>query len=83
MGGLERVGGYFRQAGVELAAENLLSCDSSGVGKPDPEAYWPLLERLSREQGKPWFAAAHMWDAGAARQTGFVGRMVRRGNGNH
>lgn len=71
MGGLERVGGYFKQAGVELEEGRLLSCDSSGVGKPDPEAYRPLLERLSGEgDGKPWFAAAHQWDASAARRTG-------------
>lgn len=70
MGGLDRVGGYFEKAGVELPAENLLSCDSSGIGKPDPEAYRPLLERLSADGGRPWFAAAHMWDASAARRTG-------------
>lgn len=70
MGGLERVGGYFKQAEVELPAENLLSCDSSGIGKPDPEAYRPLLKKLSFDGSRPWFAAAHMWDVGAARRTG-------------
>ena len=62
MGDIERVGGYFRNAGVELPSENLLSCDTSSIGKPDPAAYKPLLERLSSQGGTPWFAAAHMWD---------------------
>lgn len=69
---LDRVGGYFRKAGIEMPAENLLSCDSAGVGKPDLAAYKPLLERLTVENGgkKPWFAAAHMWDVSAARTAG-------------
>lgn len=70
MGDVERVGGYFRNAGVELPEGDLLSCDSSRIGKPDPEAYRPLLEELRREGGKPWFAAAHMWDVSAAKRTG-------------
>lgn len=71
-GDLKRVGGYFAQAGVDLPAENLLSCDSSGFGKPDPAAYRPLLDKLVKENDgkKPWFAAAHMWDVSAARRTG-------------
>jgi 2-haloacid dehalogenase len=73
-GDLRRVGGYFQHAGIELPPEHLLSCDTRGVGKPDPEAYRPLLEKLTLENGgsKPWFAAAHMWDVSAARRTGFV-----------
>jgi 2-haloacid dehalogenase len=67
---LGRVGGYFREAGVDLPAENLLSCDSVGVAKPDPDAYRPLLERLSHGGKKPWFAAAHMWDVSTARTVG-------------
>ncbi|KAJ5319814.1 hypothetical protein PENANT_c026G00169 [Penicillium antarcticum] len=72
---IARVGGYFKNAGVELPAENLLSCDDVGVGKPDLEAYRPLLERLKAESdGKiPWFAAAHMWDVSGAKQAGFKG----------
>ncbi|CAK3862290.1 related to 2-haloalkanoic acid dehalogenase [Lecanosticta acicola] len=73
MGDSERVGGYFKNAGVELPAENLLSCDSSAIGKPDPAAYRPLLERLKSLGGTPWFAAAHLWDASAAKRTGFRG----------
>lgn len=71
---INRVGGYFKNAGVELPAENLLSCDDAGVGKPDLEAYRPLLEKLkSKNDGRtPWFAAAHMWDVSAARKAGYV-----------
>ena len=70
MGDVERVGGYFRNAGVELPEGDLLSCDSSAIGKPDPAAYKPLLEELRKEGGEPWFAAAHMWDVSAAKRTG-------------
>ncbi|OQE31351.1 hypothetical protein PENSTE_c001G01049 [Penicillium steckii] len=74
-GDLRRVGGYFAKAGIEMPAENLLSCDNTGVGKPDLQAYRPLLEKLMSENDgkKPWFAAAHMWDVSAARLTGFKG----------
>ena len=70
MGDLKRVGGYFERSGVHMPPENLISCDSSGIGKPDPEAYKPLLEQLSKDGSQPWFAAAHQWDASAARRTG-------------
>lgn len=46
---LERVGGYFQKAGIEMPAENLLSGDSAGVGKPDLAAHKPLLEMLTTE----------------------------------
>lgn len=59
MGDLKRVGGYFKSAGVDLPAEHLMSCDSAGVGKPDPAAYRPILEELSKDGSQPWFAAAH------------------------
>ncbi|KAG6358448.1 hypothetical protein INS49_014332 [Diaporthe citri] len=72
-GDIARVGGYFREAGVDMPAENLLSCDTVGVAKPVPEAYRPLLERLSRDGKQPWFAAAHMWDVSTARTVGFHG----------
>lgn len=72
MGDLSRVGNYFKAAGVHIPSEHLMSCDTSGIGKPDPEAYKPLLEELSKE-GQPWFAAAHMWDVSAARRVGFKG----------
>ncbi|RMZ01046.1 hypothetical protein D0862_06508 [Hortaea werneckii] len=72
MGDLSRVGGYFKQAGIDMPAEHLKSCDSSKIGKPDPEAYRPLLKQLSSDGSLPWFAAAHMWDVSAARRTGYV-----------
>ncbi|KAL3443965.1 FAD dependent oxidoreductase-domain-containing protein [Aspergillus insuetus] len=74
-GDLERVGGYFAREGVSMPKENLLSCDDRGIGKPDPEAYKPLLEKLIAENGgkTPWFAAGHMWDVSAARRAGFRG----------
>jgi 2-haloacid dehalogenase len=73
-GDIKRVGGYFARAGIEMPAEDLLSCDSAGVGKPDPAAYRPLLEKLVAENGGrvPWFAAGHMWDVSAARRAGYV-----------
>lgn len=73
MGDLARVGAYFKNAGVELPAEHLQSCDSSKIGKPDPAAYKPILEQLSKEGGTPWFAAGHMWDVSAATRVGFRG----------
>ncbi|EME47958.1 hypothetical protein DOTSEDRAFT_86319 [Dothistroma septosporum NZE10] len=73
MGDVERIGEYFMNAGVDMSEGDLLSCDSSRIGKPDPEAYRPLLEELSREGGEPWFAAAHMWDVSAAKRKGFKG----------
>ncbi|KAL5335906.1 FAD dependent oxidoreductase-domain-containing protein [Aspergillus crustosus] len=74
-GDIKRVGGYFAREGVEMPKENLLSCDDTGVGKPDPAAYKPLLEQLISENGGkvPWFAAGHMWDVSAARRAGFKG----------
>ena len=59
MGDLKRVGAYFKNAGVELPAEHLMSCDTAGVGKPDPAAYKPVFEALSKDGSQPWFAAAH------------------------
>lgn len=72
MGDLKRVGGYFVNGGVDMPSENLLSCDTSALGKPDPEAYRPLLKQLSgSDKQTPWFAAGHMWDVSAAKRTGY------------
>jgi 2-haloacid dehalogenase len=71
-GDLKRVGGYFASAGIEMPEANLLSCDSTKIGKPSPEAYAPLLADLRKGGGEPWFAAAHMWDVSAARSVGYV-----------
>ncbi|SCO86262.1 related to 2-haloalkanoic acid dehalogenase [Fusarium oxysporum] len=70
-GDISRVGGYFSKAGVDLPVENLLSCDTDGVSKPCPEAYKPILNRLATSESKPWFAAAHLWDASGAQSVGF------------
>lgn len=69
-GDIKRVGGYFKQAGIEMPADNLLSCDQLGVAKPRLEAYKPLLERLKDGHDMPWFATAHAWDACNARVAG-------------
>ena len=58
-GDLNTVGGYFRRSGIEMPRKNLVSCDAAQIGKPDPRAYKPLLDRLSSNGSKPWFAAAH------------------------
>ena len=73
MGDLKRVARYFERSGIDMPAENLSSCDSIGVGKPDPKAYEPLLRQLSADGSKPWFAAAHLWDTSAAKRTGYRG----------
>ncbi|KAJ4244600.1 hypothetical protein NW762_014456 [Fusarium torreyae] len=70
-GDIARVGGYFTQGGVDLPPENLLSCDTSGIAKPSPEAYDPIFKKLSVDGSKPWFAAAHLWDSSAAQSVGF------------
>ncbi|ROV92240.1 hypothetical protein VPNG_09647 [Cytospora leucostoma] len=72
-GDIARVGEYFNLAGVDMPAENLLSCDTAGVAKPVPDAYRPLLGQLSKDGKKPWFAAAHMWDVSTAKTVGFHG----------
>ncbi|KAL4985439.1 FAD dependent oxidoreductase-domain-containing protein [Aspergillus falconensis] len=74
-GDAKRVSGYFENEGVEMPAGDLISCDSAGVGKPDLEAYRPLLESMKAGNGGrvPWFAAGHMWDVSAARRAGFKG----------
>ncbi|CBF80791.1 hypothetical protein AN8555.2 [Aspergillus nidulans FGSC A4] len=63
-GDAKRVSGYIENEGVEMPTGDLI------VGKPDLEAYRPLLERLKPEHGGrvPWFAAGHMWDVSAARR---------------
>lgn len=70
-GDLARVKGYFAAGGVEMPEENIITCDSAGVAKPDLKAYGPAWERLGGEQ--TWFAAAHMWDVSAAKLVGFKG----------
>ncbi|TVY85429.1 (S)-2-haloacid dehalogenase 4A [Lachnellula suecica] len=69
-GDTARVRGYFTSNGVDMPAENFVSCDTLGVGKPAPGAYAALLEKFGKEE-KPWFAAAHTWDSSAAQRNGF------------
>lgn len=70
-GDTKRVSGYFTRNGIDMPAENFLSCDSLGIGKPAPESYQPLLKQFGADES--WFAAAHMWDVSAAKSTGFKG----------
>ncbi|KAF5539081.1 haloacid dehalogenase-like hydrolase [Fusarium phyllophilum] len=42
-----------------------------GVAKACPEAYGPILKKLSTSDSKPWFAAAHLWDVSGAQSAGF------------
>jgi 2-haloacid dehalogenase len=69
---IKRIQGYFEKGGVEMPAENIISCDTSGVAKPALTAYRPAIERFGKEDEK-WFAAAHMWDVSAAKKVGFKG----------
>ncbi|EWY79864.1 2-haloacid dehalogenase [Fusarium oxysporum NRRL 32931] len=70
-GDVARVRGYFSRGGIDMPAANILSCDSAGLAKPTPEAYTPILKKLSANGCKPWFAAAHLWDASTAQTVGF------------
>ncbi|KAK8038304.1 2-haloacid dehalogenase [Apiospora phragmitis] len=50
--------------------------DSIGVGKPAPAVYEHVLKKFPTEDLDAWFAAGHMWDASAARRSGFNGAWV-------
>lgn len=69
---INRVNQYFASSGIKMPAENLVSCDTKGIGKPDPRAYQSVFEQL-KELGQPWFAAGHAWDVSSARLVGFKG----------
>lgn len=70
MADYSRIYSYFHKAGIDLPEENMMSCDSTSIGKPASAAYAPLLEKLSAQGEKPWFAAAHAWDVSAAKRQG-------------
>lgn len=70
-GDLERVKGYFRNSDLEMPEENIISCDSLGIGKPTPGVYEFMLNKLPNHGADSWFAAAHMWDCCAAKSAGF------------
>ena len=71
-GDTARVAGYLEAAGAKFPEENFVSCDSIGIGKPAPSAYQFILDKFPKENLDLWFAAAHIWDAAAARQCGYV-----------
>ncbi|KAI2722541.1 hypothetical protein CBS147332_3470 [Penicillium roqueforti] len=82
-GDTERVGGYFKRAGFEMPAENLVSCHQFmkyesemesplDMVKPSMGSYQPMLDKFEPEDDK-WFVAAHMWDVSAAVKAGFRG----------
>ncbi|KAJ5108315.1 2-haloalkanoic acid dehalogenase [Penicillium angulare] len=75
-GDTPRVAGYLAEGGVDLPADNFVSCDTIGIGKPEPSAYQYILKKFDPEGLETWFAAAHMWDAAAARRCGFKGAWV-------
>lgn len=70
-GDKERVKGYFKNSNVEMPDENIISCDSLGVGKPTPQVYTYMIQKLPNQGKDSWFAAAHMWDCCAAKESGF------------
>lgn len=69
-GDTERVSNYLKKGGVEMPSENFVSCDDIGIGKPAPESYEHILGKFDKNGLEAWFAAAHMWDASAARRSG-------------
>jgi 2-haloacid dehalogenase len=73
-GGSETSLNYYKQAGIELDAEHLLSCDTLQVAKPDVRVYENANKHLSKMgagEEERWFVAAHAWDLIAARKAGF------------
>ncbi|GME84593.1 unnamed protein product [Ambrosiozyma monospora] len=75
-GDKERVKGYFVNSKLDMPDENIISCDSLGVGKPTPSVYEFMLDTIKTTSGSDadeniWFGAAHAWDCCAARKAGF------------
>lgn len=68
-GDATRVQGYLAASGLELPTENFVTCDTLGVAKPSPAVYKYVLDKFAGD-GEKWFAAAHMWDASAAKHSG-------------
>lgn len=71
-GDTERVSAYLEKGGVHLPAENFVSCDTIGIGKPAPQSYQHILDKFPEEGRQAWFGAGHAWDASAARRNGYV-----------
>lgn len=70
-GDRQRVKGYFNNSNIPMPEDHIISCDSIGTGKPEPEAYQYMLDLLPNGGKDAWFAAAHTWDCLAARKSGF------------
>ena len=80
-GGSETSLNYYRNAGIELDEQHLLSCDAIQVAKPDVRVYENAQRHLDEKvkhtgslgkgEGARWFIAAHAWDLIAARKAGF------------
>lgn len=81
-GGSETSLNYYRNAGIELDEQHLLSCDHIQIAKPDVRVYENANRHLSETVrhakealgtggGARWFVAAHAWDLIAARKAGF------------
>lgn len=68
-GDTKRVAGYLSRNNIEMPSQNFISCDTIGVGKPAPLPYRHVLEKFGKDD-EVWFAAAHMWDASAAKHNG-------------
>ncbi|KAJ5238566.1 2-haloalkanoic acid dehalogenase [Penicillium chermesinum] len=77
-GDTPRVAGYLAAGGVDMPEENFVSCDTIGIGKPEPSSYKFILDKFKREgeEAETWFASAHMWDSAAAKRNGFKGAWV-------
>lgn len=69
-GDTARVGGYLKAGGIDMPEENFVSCDTIGVGKPEPSSYKYLLDKFDQKDLEVWFAAAHMWDVAGAKNVG-------------
>lgn len=69
-GDTKRVSAYLSNGGVDFPSENLVSCDTVGIGKPAPESYQYVLDKFGKGNLEAWFAAGHMWDVSAARRFG-------------
>lgn len=74
-GDTKRVKGYLESSGLQIPEGNFVSCDDMQVRKPAPESYRFLLDKFQGAD-ETWFAAAHIWDASAAKANGYVFSLV-------
>lgn len=64
-----RVQRYLSASGVDIDAAHFIACESIGATKPAPAVYRWMLAQFPEAEER-WFAAAHMWDAAAAKHQG-------------